>query len=226
LPKALPATIEFENYDVGGPDVSFKDNSVGNEGEHYRKDGVDIKASAKAGNGAVVGFTQNGEWMEYTVSVAKAGVYPLAVTYATPETGRRILLSLNGKPVGEAIAFPATTSWDDLKTIEAGTVSLPAAMPFCVTIENGPVDLDRLEIKPQIRTCPTAPTGGALEARRQWLMGAIAVPCHNAELVEHPRNQAPRRSTCAVTEDNASLFISVTSWLSPVPKSWGGLSST
>jgi hypothetical protein len=149
LPKALPATIEFENYDVGGPDVSFKDNSVGNEGEHYRKDAVDIKADPKAGNGAVVGFTQNGEWMEYTVNVAKAGVYPLSVTYATPETGRRIRLSLNGKPLGEAITFTPTASWNELKTMEAGTVSLPSGDAVLrVTIENGPVDLDRLEFKP------------------------------------------------------------------------------
>jgi parallel beta-helix repeat protein len=53
LPKALPGIIEFENYDVGGPSVSFFDTSTDNEGEHYRKDAVDIKANTKAGNGAV-----------------------------------------------------------------------------------------------------------------------------------------------------------------------------
>ncbi|MDQ3813132.1 MAG: right-handed parallel beta-helix repeat-containing protein, partial [Armatimonadota bacterium] len=66
LPWKVPGTIEFENYDVGGPDVSFRDTDRDNQGGHYRKDAVDIKANKVAGNGAVVGFTQDGEWMEYT----------------------------------------------------------------------------------------------------------------------------------------------------------------
>jgi hypothetical protein len=149
LPWRLPGNVEFENYDVGGPEVSFKDSDGENQGGHYRKDAVDIKASAKAGNGAVVGFTQNGEWMEYTISVAKAGNYRLSVAYATPENGRRIGLTLDGKPLGEAIAFTPTASWDDLKTVETGTVTLPEGDSVLrVTILNGPVDLDRLEVKP------------------------------------------------------------------------------
>jgi hypothetical protein len=146
LPKALPGIVESENYDVGGPNVSYSDTSTENEGGHYRKDAVDIKASPKAGNGAVIGYTQNGEWMEYTVSVAKAGNYRLSVAYATPESGRRIRLSLGDKPLGEAITFTPTANWNELKTIEAGIVSLPAGDSVLrVTIDNGPVDLDRLQ---------------------------------------------------------------------------------
>jgi parallel beta-helix repeat protein len=146
LPWRLPGNVEFENYDVGGPNVSFHDNDGDNQGGHYRKDAVDIKASAGAGNGAVVGFTQNNEWMEYTISVAKAGNYRLSVAYATPETGKRIRLTLNDKPLGETITFAPTASWDDLKTMNAGTVALPAGDSVLrVTVEAGPVDLDRLQ---------------------------------------------------------------------------------
>ena len=147
LPKALPGTIELENYDVGGPGVSFKDDDGENQGGHYRKDAVDVKASPKAGNGAVVGFTANGEWMEYTISVAQAGAHPLSITYATPEAGRRIRLTLDGKPLGEPITFVPTGDWDQLETTPAGTVTLPAGDAVLrVTIESGPVDLDRLRI--------------------------------------------------------------------------------
>jgi hypothetical protein len=141
--------VEFENYDVGGPGVSFQDNDPENQGNHYRKDGIDIKASKPSGNGAVVGFTQNGEWMEYTVNVQKAGDYRLSLAYATPEAGRRVRLTWNGKPLGEAITFVPTASWDDLKTVSASTVSLPQGDGVLrVTVESGPVDLDRLEFKP------------------------------------------------------------------------------
>jgi parallel beta-helix repeat protein len=148
LPWRVPGNVEFENYDVGGPDVSFKDNDGDNQGGHYRKDAVDIKADKAAGNGAVVGFTQNGEWMEYTISVAKAGNYRLSVAYAAPEAGKSIRLSLNGKPLGEAIAFAPTASWNDMKTVDAGTVALPAGDSVLrVTIGNGPVDLDRMQFQ-------------------------------------------------------------------------------
>jgi parallel beta-helix repeat protein len=146
LPWRLPGNVEFENYDVGGPGVSYNDTTEANEGVHYRKDAVDIKANKAAGNGAVVGFTQNGEWMEYTVRVEKAGNYRLVVTYATPEIGRRIRLTLNDKPLGEAINFAPTATWGELKTMDAGTVSLPQGDGVLrVTIESGPVDLDHMQ---------------------------------------------------------------------------------
>ncbi|MDQ3814050.1 MAG: DUF5010 C-terminal domain-containing protein, partial [Armatimonadota bacterium] len=69
-----------------------------------------------------------------------------AVTYATPGTGKRIRLSLNGKPLGDAITFAPTASWDELKTMDAGTVSLPQGDGVLrVTVEAGPVDLDHLQ---------------------------------------------------------------------------------
>ncbi|HLL90868.1 MAG TPA: carbohydrate-binding protein [Tepidisphaeraceae bacterium] len=149
LPWRLPRVVEFEHYDVGGPGVSFSDTDEENQGKHYRKDAVDVKASSKAGNGAVVGFTQAGEWMEYTVSVADAGSYALSVMYATPDPGRRIQLSLGGdKPLVSPIQFAPTAGWDDLKTMQAGTVTLPAGDSVIrVTVESGPVDLDYMEFK-------------------------------------------------------------------------------
>jgi hypothetical protein len=94
----------------------------------------------------VVGFTEPGEWMEYTISVAKAGNYRLSVAYATPEAGKRISLSLNGKPLGQAITFTPTANWDALKTMDVGTVALPEGDSVLrVTVEAGPVDLDRLQ---------------------------------------------------------------------------------
>jgi hypothetical protein len=84
--------------------------------------------------------------MEYTISVGKAGNYRLSMAYATPETGKRIRLTLNDKPLGDAITFTPTASWDELKTMDAGMVSLPAGDGVLrVTVEAGPVDLDRLQ---------------------------------------------------------------------------------
>lgn len=150
LPWALPGVIEIENYDVGGPGVSYEDADMANAGGHYRRDQVDIKASKDASNGAVVGFTQDGEWMEYTVSVEKAGAYRPVLTYATPMKGKRVRLSLDGKALAEVgdDGLPTTSSWNDLATFRLQPVSLPKGTHVLrLTVIAGPVDLDRLELR-------------------------------------------------------------------------------
>ena len=63
--------IDFENYDVGGAGKAYYDMDTKNQGGEYREDRVDI---VKNGDGFAVGYTQKGEWLEYTVNVqARAG---------------------------------------------------------------------------------------------------------------------------------------------------------
>ena len=53
---------------------------------------------------------------------------------------------MGANAVGEAITFAPTASWDELKSMDAGTVSLPEGDSVLrVTIEAGPVDLDRMQ---------------------------------------------------------------------------------
>lgn len=149
LAWAVPGVIECENYDVGGPGVSYHDTDLANEGGHYRQDQVDIKASESAGNGAVVGFTKDGEWLEYTIDVKQAGEYRPTLTYATPLQGKRVRLSINGTALPQVpqAGLPTTDSWDDLATYQFGTVELPKGDAVLrLTVLAGPVDLDRLTL--------------------------------------------------------------------------------
>jgi RNA polymerase sigma factor (sigma-70 family) len=81
---AIPGTIEAENYDVGGEGVAYHDIDDFNTERDYRDDGVDVvgdpaheSSDFSGGGGPFIGWTQAGEWLEYTVHVAKAGVYTL-----------------------------------------------------------------------------------------------------------------------------------------------------
>ena len=73
----LPGTIEAENFDRGGEGVAYHDSDdTDNEKVGYRSDngGVDINHGAPNG-GYAIGYTPEGEWLEYTVNVKEDGIY-------------------------------------------------------------------------------------------------------------------------------------------------------
>ena len=72
--------IDFENYDVGGAGKAYYDMDTKNQGGEYREDRVDI---VKNGDGFAVGYTQKGEWLEYTVNVQAGGKLPFELSYAS-----------------------------------------------------------------------------------------------------------------------------------------------
>ncbi|NJM15120.1 MAG: hypothetical protein HC896_06870 [Bacteroidales bacterium] len=71
-PFEIPGNIEFEDYDLGGPGASFIDSDLGNAGNKYREDDVDV---GSAPGGYSIGWTEVGEWMLYSVDVKEAGEY-------------------------------------------------------------------------------------------------------------------------------------------------------
>ncbi|WKN44878.1 carbohydrate-binding protein [Tunicatimonas pelagia] len=76
------SVLELENYDQGGQGVAYSDTDAENQGSSYRSNGVDLQATSDAGGGFNVGWTQDGEWLEYTVNVA-AGTYDLVLRAAS-----------------------------------------------------------------------------------------------------------------------------------------------
>lgn len=72
---SIPGTIQAENFDRCSEGITFHDSDSIDEGKvKYRSDneGVDI---IKNGQGHAIGYTEKGEWLEYTVNVNKAGMY-------------------------------------------------------------------------------------------------------------------------------------------------------
>lgn len=67
--------VEAEDYDAGGPNVGYFDNTPGNSGGVYRTDDVDIEATSTASNGYCVASFSGGEWLKYTVDIPEEGTY-------------------------------------------------------------------------------------------------------------------------------------------------------
>ena len=71
----LPGTIEAEDFDIGADKLTYHDSDTRNDGDRtYRTNGGGVDL-LKIEDGYVVGHTQAGEWVEYTVNVKEAGMY-------------------------------------------------------------------------------------------------------------------------------------------------------
>lgn len=152
-------TIIFStDFDMGRHGVAYQDkeveNTTGNAGGQawnlgysYRNDGVDIEASEdEVTNGYNIGWTEDGEWLQYTVEVEEAGNYDLKVrTAATTGTGR-FSLSADGSRITAIEAVPNTGGYQEWATMEINDVPLPGGMvKIRLLVESGGFNLNYLE---------------------------------------------------------------------------------
>ena len=125
----LPALIEAENYDVPGTGVANKtyyDEDSENKGDaEFRSDlGVDV---VKSGSNMAIGYTNQGEWLEYTVNVKTAGKYKLTVNAASSSKGAALDFSIDGNAVGETVLVDSTgENWSVYQDFNVGEAELTA----------------------------------------------------------------------------------------------------
>lgn len=124
-PAAVPGRIEAEDFDNGGANVAYLDNSTGNEGGAYRQTDVDIEPSTDSGGGYNVGWMRAGEWLNYSVNVATPGTYTLRVRVASEGAGGQFHIQSNGVDQTGPVIIPDTGGWQAWTTITA-TITLPA----------------------------------------------------------------------------------------------------
>src|ERR1035437_962503 len=107
--------IEAEDFDTGGEGVAYHDTDSANNGGQYRtNEAVDITTCNDTGGGYKVGWTADGEWLEYTVFVRNPGYYNLGLRYATPNSGCVVDVICNAKDKTGTWTLPATggyTTW-------------------------------------------------------------------------------------------------------------------
>lgn len=147
----LPGTVEAENFDEGGEEVTYHDSNTDFEGDaaSYRSDhgGVDIK---KVGDRYTIGYTHSGEWLEYTIDVTKAGIYEYDAYVSSGTTGSAFKMSIESddgsKALSETINVPQTGdgSWNNYVPVHGRTlISLAEGkhtLRINVTGDSGDID--------------------------------------------------------------------------------------
>lgn len=123
----IPGKIEAENFDKGSAGLAYNDNSSENEGKSYRTDtGVDIvqlDPTDKA-KGYAIGYTQTGEWLNYTVKVTKAGIYTMVANVSSGAENSGFVIFVDGKPATDTLIVPKGDNWDNYGEITAKTKEL------------------------------------------------------------------------------------------------------
>ena len=124
----LPGKIEIENYDVGKSGRAYYDKDGANQGKAYRTDGVDIVAidDEDPSKGYAIGYTQEGEWLRYTVKADKAGEYDVRVNMATSSENAGVKLYIDGEAVTENIIAEQGADWSTYTAVSAKTKSISA----------------------------------------------------------------------------------------------------
>ena len=153
--KEIPGIIECEDFDGGAEGMSFHDSDNVNEGDvkDYRTDsgGVDF---VKGNGGTVIGYTAQGEWLDYTINVAQAGEYEYEATVSSGNDGAAFSLSVikDGQMTQLAkVKVPKTgdSDWSKYKTV-TGKLSKPleaGEQTLRITIEGAYANIDKIEIK-------------------------------------------------------------------------------
>jgi hypothetical protein len=123
-----PTTIQAEDFDAGGQGVAFHDTDAANQGRSpHRKDtGVDVQDAAAAKGARFVGFFRTGEWLEYTVTITKAGKYDIGARVASLRAGGQFHLEIDGVDKTGRLTAPATGGWEKWTTVTKGAVTLTA----------------------------------------------------------------------------------------------------
>ncbi len=146
-PALIPGVIEAEEFDFGGEGNAYHDLDEQNHNGGDRNEAVDM-------NNTAVGYTQTGEWIEYTVDVQKTGTYEVVATVASGSNGAAFTLYMDntfiipgadGTP-GGFIEVPNTGSWEDFTTVKSSLNKLTKGVHVLkLEITGDWADIDKLE---------------------------------------------------------------------------------
>ena len=162
VPRAIPGTIQAEDFDNGGQGVAYLDGSTGNVGGEFATD-VDIESATDTGSGYNVGWMGAGEWLLYSVDVATAGTYTLEARVASSGLGGTFHVEANGVNVSGTMSVPDTGGWQAWQTITkpvtltAGTQSIRVVLDTTGP-SGGVCNLNFVRFIAAGRTAPAAPT--------------------------------------------------------------------
>lgn len=140
--SGVPATIEAEDFDDGGQDISFnfKNSTAGNYKDYRPEKGVAI---SKNGTVINIGNVNNGDWLCYTLQVTQAGAYSIE-TYCVSGGGKtNFYFEVDGKSAGQIVDSPED-DWDVFShSVKVTNVQLSEGKHVLRWYTTGSINLDK-----------------------------------------------------------------------------------
>lgn len=149
-PITLPGYLQIEEYDIGGPGVTYSDNDKGNNGNELRSDDVDISRSWDTDNGYAVGWVEGGEWLEYTVYVDRTDTF--AFSFRTANIGTYgdgvVSIMIDSQYVISNFTLPSTGGWVTWETKSIKDIPLEEGNHKLRLLFNaGPVNVNYIQVR-------------------------------------------------------------------------------
>ncbi|MGD2034545.1 MAG: carbohydrate-binding protein, partial [Bacteroidales bacterium] len=147
----IPGKIEIEEYDFGGPTISFLDMDTANQGSLFRDDEVDIDTTEDGGY--CVAWTGENEWMEYTVSCEHYTAMDIQVRAACWESGNKFNIKLDNAKLA-TVYLDSVGSYQDWQIITIENIEISAGEKQILRIEllGGNFNIDRMNFVEHVPT--------------------------------------------------------------------------
>ncbi|ETX29840.1 carbohydrate-binding protein [Roseivivax isoporae] len=155
-------TVDASNYDTGGQGEAYNDAPGLTGGSNGGRDDGDVEQTSSGD----IGWIENGDWYEYTIDVAEAGLYDLDLLLAFGGTGARsatVEFYAQGADTPYAttgaIANPSTGTWSNFVARSADGIELEAGEQVVrVTFAGGSQDFRSFTLTQQapVNQAPTA----------------------------------------------------------------------
>lgn len=147
-PIILPGKLEAENFDEGENGIAYSDNDDSNNGSNeYRVTGVDIDKND--GDGWVLGWTNAGEWIQYTVTVEEEQTMVWTAKVASGISGSAFRIYMGSNELTDItgrISVPqtASNSWGTYTDVKGRTkIAMPAGTyNLRIAIEGSSCNID------------------------------------------------------------------------------------
>ncbi|SFW26696.1 PKD domain-containing protein [Sinomicrobium oceani] len=228
-PLDLEGIIEAENFDLGGEGIAYHDTeeenlAVTNGSSVYRDDrGVDVEVGENVTN---IGYTNEGEWVNYTVNVLETGDYDFEFMLASghDEGGHSVKLQRVDpntgaiSDLGETGDFENTGGWSVYTGISVPGITLSQGLhTLRFYFTGGGTNLDKVNVTLRGATPPIDGLGIYTEREISETNAAIIPPINNANFVISEVEDA--------AHGNRALYYKFDPANSSSPQTWGAMAT-
>lgn len=150
-PISIPGKVEVENFNLGGNNIGYYDLTSTNLGGFYRTGRVDIEECLDNGGTYDVGWTDAGEWLEYSVNITTSGKYDFQSRVANGSTSGTFHIEIDGIDVTGVIAVNTTNGWQKWQTVTTSNIQLYQGLrKMKIVMNTGGFNMNYVSVLPTI----------------------------------------------------------------------------
>jgi hypothetical protein len=161
-PIAIPSRIEAENFDNGGPEIAYHDNTAANQGDSNHRASEQVDLCFHSGMESKLCYGEANEWTEYTINVATSAAFDITARYANGCAGNGTFqLFMDNASIGTFTATPSSGDWASFRTATLSAVPLQSGNHVLKYLNlTGCHDVDYFNFAVNAGTAPPPPPTG------------------------------------------------------------------